>query len=216
VRVIVIGCGRVGAGLARSLSQRGDDVTVIDKDPAAFSRLGSDYKGKSVLGVGFDRDVLLRAGIERADALGAVTASDEANIVAGRVAVQFFHVPKVVARLYDPRKAEIYRRLGLQTIAPTTWGVSRLLELLSYSGIGSTSVIGNGDVDLVEAEVPPLLVGHTVNDVSVPGEITVAAISRGLRSMIPTLGTRFQAGDRLHLVVLATSTDLLASTLGLG
>src|SRR4030042_1184683 len=108
MRIIIIGCGRMGSGLAQTLSLRGHAVTVVDRDPQAFERLGPAFKGKTLTGIGFDRDVLLRAGIERADGLAAVTFSDEANVVAARLASNIFHVPRVVARLYDPRKAEIY------------------------------------------------------------------------------------------------------------
>ena len=104
---------KLGSGLAQALGLHGHTVTVVDNDPLAFERLGPNFKGQTVLGVGFDRDVLLKAGIERADCLAAVTASDDANVVAARMASQVFHVPKVIARLYDPRKAEIYKRLGL-------------------------------------------------------------------------------------------------------
>src|SRR5512137_1649154 len=111
MRIIIIGCGRVGAGLAQTLSDRRHEVTIVDIDPAAFERLSPGFKGKTVIGVGFDREVLLQAGVERADGFAAVTSSDEANIVAARLARQVFRVPRVVARVYDPRQAEVYRRL---------------------------------------------------------------------------------------------------------
>ncbi|HKZ70108.1 MAG TPA: TrkA family potassium uptake protein, partial [Anaerolineales bacterium] len=133
MKFIVVGCGRWGAGLAQTLSQRGHAVTIVDQDPSAFGRLGPNFKGKTITGIGFDREVLREAGIERADGLAAVTVSDEANVVTARLAQQVFHVPKVVARLYDPHKAEIYRRLGLQTISTVTWGIHRIAELLCYS-----------------------------------------------------------------------------------
>ncbi len=129
MKLIIIGCGRVGAGLAQALSQRGHAVTVVDKDSLTFERLGSTFKGQTVNGGGFDREVLLQTGIERADGLAAVTGSDEVNIVTARLARQMFRVPRVVARLYDPRKAEVYQRLGLQTINPVTWGINRIAEL---------------------------------------------------------------------------------------
>ena len=212
MRIIVVGCGRMGAGLAQTLSLQGHAVTVVDSDPAAFERLGPAFKGQTVVGVGFDREVLLQAGIARADCLAAVTASDDANIVAARLASQVFRVPKVVARLYDPRKAEIYRRLGLQTIAPVTWGINRIAELLCYSPLETVLTLGS-DVDLVEAEVPALLVGRTVKELTILGEVHVVAISRGGKTFLPTLGTVFHEGDRLHLVVLATSADRLKALL---
>jgi trk system potassium uptake protein TrkA len=209
MKLIIIGCGRVGAGLARALSQRGHTITVIDRDPTAAAGLGTAFKGQTILGSGFDRDVLLRAGIERADGLAAVTGSDEANVVTARLARHVFQVPRVVARLYDPRKAEVYRRLGLQTINPVTWGIHRIAELLCYSRLEPIVSLGSGDADLLELEIPPLLIGRTVNEVMIPGEVHVVAISRGGKTFLPTLGTTFQEGDLLHVAALATSVDRL-------
>jgi trk system potassium uptake protein TrkA len=215
MKIIIIGCGRMGAGLTQVLTLRGHTVTAVDKDPAAFARLGPNFKGKTVLGIGFDRDVLVEAGIERADGLAMVTASDEANVVAARLASQVFRVPRVVARLYDPGKAEIYRRLGLQTIAPVTWGIHRIADLLSYSPLGTFASLGSGDVDIVEVEVQPSLAGRTVRDLNIPSEVQVVAISRGGKTFIPMQGTVFQDGDLLHLAVLDTSVDRLKEMLGL-
>jgi trk system potassium uptake protein TrkA len=216
MRIIIIGCGHTGAGLARELSLAGHAVTVVDSNAAAFERLGPSFKGEMIMGVGFDRDVLLRAGIERADGLGAVTSSDETNVVTARVAREVFHVPKVVARVYDPRKAEIYRRLGLQTISPVSFGIQRLAELLTFSPVERVQSLGSGDVDIVEAEVSPLIAGRTVKDLTVPDEVRVVAITRSGKTFLPTMGTVFQEGDRLHLAVLATSADRLKALLGTG
>ena len=214
MRIIIIGCGRVGSGLAQALGLRSHMVTVVDKDAAAFQRLGPTFKGKTVLGIGFDRDVLIKAGIERADGLAAVTASDEANVVSARIASQVFHVPKVVARLYDPRKAEIYDRLGLQTISTTTWGINRIAELLCYSQFEPVVSLGS-EVDLVTVDAPPLLVGRTVNELVVPAEIHVVAITRGGKTFLPTLGTLFQEGDLIQLAMLSASADRAKELLGL-
>jgi trk system potassium uptake protein TrkA len=216
MRILVIGCGRVGSGLARSLSLQGHAVVAVDKDVAAFERLGPAFKGKTVAGVGFDRDVLVQAGIERADGLAAVTASDEANIIIGRLATQVFRVPRVVARLYDPLKAEIYRRLGLQTITPITWGINRIAEMLSYSPLSTVATLGAGDVDIIEAEVPPALVGRTVRDLTVPAEANVISVTRNGSSFLPTSGAVLQDGDIIHLVVLGASADRIRSMLSLG
>jgi trk/ktr system potassium uptake protein len=209
MRIIIIGCGRMGAGLAQTLGRRGHAVTVVDRDSAAFEQLGTNFKGHTVVGVGFDREVLVHAGIERADGLAAVTASDETNVVAARLARLVFRVPRAVARLYDPRKAEIYRRLGVQTISTTAWGIHRIAELLGYSEFDSLASLGSGAVDLVEVAVPQLLVGRTVDEMTIPGEVHVVAISRAGATFLPTLGTRFQAGDLVHLSVLATSIERL-------
>ncbi len=214
MKILIIGCGRVGAGLARILVEQGHGVTLVDKNPEAFTRLGEKFKGRTVVGVGFDRQVLEKAGIERVDGLAAVTASDEANVVAARIARDIYHVPRVVARLYDVRQAEIYERLGLQTIAPTSWGVKRIADLLLYSPLDAVHTIGNGQVELVDVEVPPLLVGKTVRELTVVSEIQVVAISRFNSTFIPTIGTIFQKADMIHLAVHTSSADRLAQLLG--
>jgi trk system potassium uptake protein TrkA len=215
VKIIVIGCGRLGSGLAQALSLQGHTLVAVDIDPAAFDRLGPGFKGRTLVGAGLDRETLLKAGIERADGLAAVTASDEVNLVAARMASRFFKVPRVVARVFDPRKAEIYRRLGLQTITPVAWGINRMAELLAFVPLQPTLSLGRGEVDLVETEVPPLLVGRAVKEITVSGEVHVVAISRGSRTFLPTLGTVFQTGDWLHLAVMATSADRLKTLLAL-
>ncbi|RIK36165.1 MAG: potassium transporter TrkA [Chloroflexi bacterium] len=206
MKIIVIGCGQMGAGLAQTLSLRGHAVTVIDKDAAAFGRLGRAFTGQTVVGVGFDRAVLLQAGIERADGLASVTDSDEANFVVARLARAQFRVPRVVARVVEPRKAEIYRRLGLQTISTTTWGVNRIANLLSYAELNTLVDLGS-DVELVEVEAGPGLVGRTVYNMTIPGEAHVVAVNRGGQTFLPTSGATFQAGDLLYCAVLTASAD---------
>ena len=215
MKIIVIGCGRLGAELAATLSQRKFSVCVVDRDAVAFERLGPSYKGETVTGGGFDREVLLKAGIESADAVAALTSSDEVNVVAARLARVLFRVPRVVARLYEPRKAEVYLRLGLPTISHVTWGVSRIIELLCYSKLESIKSLGTGEVDIVEADLPHLLVGRTVNDLTLLGEIHVVAITRRGKTLLPTLGTEFQQGDLVHLAVLNSSSERLKLMLGL-
>lgn len=215
MKIIVIGCGRMGAGLAQALSLQGHAVIAVDADPAAFDRLGPSYKGKKIAGSAIDRETLLAAGIERADGLAAVTASDGANVVASRLAMQVFHVPRVVARLYDPRKAEIYRRLGLHTITPVTWGIHRMAELLCYSHLDTVASLGSGEVDIVETEVPPLLVGRAMTELTVAGEVRVVSISRAGKAFLPTPATVFHKGDLVHVAVLASSADRLRKLLGM-
>jgi trk system potassium uptake protein TrkA len=214
MNIIIIGCGRVGSGLAKTLLGRGHSVTVVDKDPLAFEKLGGNFKGKTIAGVGFDRDILMEAGIEHADGFAAVTASDEANVVASRIARDIFRVPRVVARLYDVRQAEIYKRLGIQTIAPTGWGINRIADLVLYSPLETVISLGGGEVEMVAIDVPQLLVGRSVRDLTVAGEIHVVSITRSNRTFLPTLGTIFQGEDMLHLAVLTTSTNRLKQLLG--
>jgi trk system potassium uptake protein TrkA len=215
MRLIIIGCGRWGSTLARVLAQKGHDLTVIDQDVENFERLGAAFKGCTIEGVGFDRTVLVSAGIERADGLAAATASDETNVVAARIAREIFKVPRVVARVYDPRKSEMYRRLGLYTITPSIWGVNRMAELLCYSHLDAVASLGNGEVDILESEIPPLLAGRSVNEITLPGEIHVVAISRGGRTFLPVLGARFEAGDLVHVSVLTSSMERLKTMLGM-
>jgi trk system potassium uptake protein TrkA len=214
MNILVVGCGRVGAGLAKTLVEGGHTVAVVDKDPVAFERLGEPFKGQTIQGIGFDREVLLTAGIERADGLAAVTASDETNVVIARIARDIFHVPRVVARLYDTRQAEIYKRLGLQTIAPTSWGINRIVELLLYSPLDTVFSIRGGEVEIVEVEIPQRLVGRTVRDLTVPAEIHIVSISRANKSFLPNLGTTFQEGDFLQLAIVTASADRLKELLG--
>jgi trk system potassium uptake protein len=164
MKVIIMGCGRVGEQVSQIMASEGHEVVVIDYDAEALARLGPGFKGRRVKGVGFDKDILIEAGIEDADAFAATSSSDTANIIAARIARNFFHVPRVVARLYDPRKAEIYQRLGLMTISSTTWGAERIHELLIHTALDPVHSFGNGEVHLLDIETPPRLVGRMVKN----------------------------------------------------
>lgn len=214
MRIIVIGCGRVGAGLAKQLALDGHEVTVVDRDPAAFDRLPGGFPGSTIEGVGFDRGVLLSAGIEQADALAAVTGSDEANAVVARLAANRFRVPRVVARMYDPRQADLYQRLGSVTISPVAWGIGRLSELLLAKETATVFSLGGGQVDLTQVTVPPLLDGHLCSEIEVPGEIKVSSVARGARTFIPDGNTRLATGDIVYLVVASGAVSRLESLLG--
>lgn len=216
MRIIVLGCGRVGERVARLMADEGHEVAVIDYDANALERLGLHFKGRKIKGVGFDRNVLLEAGIEQADAFAATSSSDNANIVAARIARNVFKVPRVVARLYDPGRAEIYRRLGLVTISSTDWGAERIRELILFSELDAVETFGNSEVCVVTVEVPPQLVGRMVKSLTITGEINVAAITRRGEAFIPLLGTEFRPDDLLHLVVMTSSMDQLKSLLGFG
>ncbi|NJD60407.1 MAG: TrkA family potassium uptake protein, partial [Anaerolineae bacterium] len=193
----------------------GHQVAVIDYEASALERLGPGFKGHKVVGVGFDRDVLVRAGIEQADAFAAASSSDNANIVAARIAHNIFHVPRVVARLFDPQRAEIYRRLGMLTISSTTWGAERLRELLTSAELDPQFSFGSGEVSLVSIELPPQLAGRIVRDLTVSSEIGIIAITRQGAAFIPTLGSQFKEGDLVHAAVAASSLERLKTLLGL-
>ena len=215
MKVIIVGCGKLGSGIAKSLVRKGEDVSVIDSDPESFKLLGEDFKGTTITGLGFDRNILERTGIDRADAIISCTKSDEQNALIGRLARNVYRVPRVISRLYDPRRAEIYRSFGIQTISTTTWGVQRTMEMLSYEHLDAVYTVGDGQVQIVRAETPMLLVGRTVKELSVPGEIQVISITRDNKSFIPTLGTALQRGDIIHISVLSPSAGKLKSLLGL-
>lgn len=215
MKVIIVGLGRMGRGLSLNLVKKGHQVTVIDSNPEAFDALGKNFNGSKVLGIGFDRDVLSKARIDKVDAVVACTSSDAANVVIARIAKNIYRVPRVIARLYDPRKADIYHRLGIQTISTTTWGVERATEILTYNHLDSVYEMGNGNVNLVRIEVPALLVGHTVNEITAIGEIIVVSISRNNKTFIPTAGTILEAEDILYVSVIASATDKLKAMLDL-
>jgi trk system potassium uptake protein TrkA len=215
MKIIIMGCGRVGEQVGRMMVNDGHDITVIDKEAEPLARLGADFKGRKVKGIGFDRNVLIEAGIETAEAFAATSSSDNANIIAARIAHNIFRVPRVVARLYDPRRAEIYRRLGLVTISSTTWGAERIRELITYTDLDVILPFGSGEVSLVSLETPPTLVGQFVKHLNLPGEISVVAITRNRTALIPTSGTEFRPGDTIHLAVLATAMERLEALLGM-
>ncbi len=215
MKVVIMGCGRVGEQLARLLVDEGHQVAVIDYDARALARLGSNFKGQRITGVGFDRDVLIKAGIEQADAFAAASSSDNANIIAARIAHNIFHVPRVVARLFDPQRAEIYRRLGMLTISSTTWGAERLRELLTSAELDPIISFGSGEVSLVNIDIPSHLVGRMVKDLVVSSEINVVAITRQGAAFIPTLGSQFKEGDVVHVALLALALQRFKTLLGL-
>jgi trk system potassium uptake protein TrkA len=215
MRVVIMGCGRVGEQLARLMAEEGHHIAVIDYDASTFARLGPNFKGQTVRGIGFDREVLLRAGIEQADAFAATSSSDNVNIVAARIARNIFHVPRVVARLFDPRRAEIYRRLGIFTISSTTWGAERIREIFSFAELDPLLTFGSGEVFMFSVDATSQLIGRLVRDLTVPNEITVVAITRAGCAFLPVSGSQFHSGDVIHLAVLASAIDRIRDLLGL-
>lgn len=213
MKVIIVGCGKLGSGLALNLVKKGHKVTIIDSNPEAFELLGKDFKGETIVGVGFDRDILEKAQIRLADAIIACSKSDDANALIGRISRNVYRVPRVISRLYDPRRAEIYRSLGIQTISTTTWGVQQATEMLSYNQLDSILTLDN--VEIVRVETPALLEGRNVKELTVVGEIRVIAINRSNKTFMPTSGTVFQKHDVIFIAVLASSISRLKSLLGL-
>ena len=214
MNVIIVGMGFIGSGLAWKLARQGFSVTAVDQDQKALDALGDSFPGKRVCGIGLDRDVLLRAGIDRTDAVVSCMRSDEANIVVAHVARSTFRVPRVIARLYDISKAEAYRRLGIQTISTTDWGIRHACELLTYQEMDTVLEVGSGDVQLVRTDVPALLEGRPVREVSALGEVQVMAISRNNETFIPTLGTLLEHGDVVYAAVASSASGKFAYMLG--
>ena len=153
------------------------------------------------MGVGFDREALQAADVQSADAIAVVTGSDEANVVISRLATTRFRVPRVVARMYDPRQASLYRRLGVMTISPVSWGISRVVELLTLADLAVTATLGAGQVDIVEGVVAERLGGSPVSELEIPGETRVIAVTRGGRTRILEVRSLLEAGDVVHIAV---------------
>ncbi len=215
MHVVIGGCGRVGSYLAYMLEREGHSVAVIDKDPESFENLWEGFGGKKVKGIVFDRDALLDAGIERADAFVSVTSGDNSNIVSARLAKEHFRVPKVVTRIYDPRRAEIYRRMNIPTVASVAWAGHRMLSLISHAELDSEYQFGNGEVDLLRMELPTHLAGRSAADINVPMEVQVICIMRGASARMAVAGTVFQEGDVLFIAAAKESQGKLERLLGL-
>ena len=215
MQVIIMGCGRLGEAVARLLHSEGHAVTVVDRDAEALVRLGPDFANRTVCGYGYDRATLVQAGIESAEAFVATSSSDNANVLTARIARTIFRVPRVLARVYDTRNADIYNRLGLQTICPTAWGAGRALQLLAHADVDTLHSFGQGEVELVRADVPRALEGQSVSQLQVAGEITVASITRDNQAFVPVSGTLLRAGDVLHLSVLSAALERLVALLAL-
>ncbi len=202
MKVIIGGCGRVGAMLATKLSFEGHEVVVIDKDPLAFRRLGKSFSGTTLRGMVFDKTVLETAGADRSDAYVAVTSGDNSNVVSATIAREIYRIPKVVARIFDPRRAEIYRRLGIQTVSSVSWAANEISSLLLYQHLVRDLSLGGAEVQVVRVSISPRLVGRTIADLTATGEILPFAIVRAGTSMIPTSHEAFHEGDIVEAAVL--------------
>ena len=214
MHIIIVGCGRVGSQLALMLSSEGHDVVIIDKSSASFKRLGSSFNGITLTGVGFDPDVLKRAGIDRADAVAATTNGDNSNIMIGQVAKRIFKVSKVIARLYDPERAHIYKKFGLDTICSTTIGANLIKNLILAETFSFRMPVGT-DASLIEFEAKGKHVGKKISDVNIDGIFVTSAIRRAGETLIPKNESLVQAGDIIIGVARTSSFDALKQSLGL-
>lgn len=209
VKVIVVGCGRVGSTLAGLLAAEGHDVQVVDRRGPAARRLPDSSRIRFHEGNGFSRAVLRAAGIEHADAFVAVTSGDNSNIVCARTAKETYRVPIVLARIYDPRRADIYRELGIPTIASVRWTVHQIHQMLLHRHLSPELSFGNGETLLVRSEVPDYLVGRRLTEFDVDGEIRVVEVTRAGRSLVPAHSTPARAGDLVTFAVAATALGRL-------
>ncbi len=214
VHIIVVGCGRVGSGLARALEAGGHSVAIIDQEQKAFDRfLGNGFGGRAIRGVGFDRDVLLAAGVEEADALAAVTDGDNSNILTARIAREHFGVKQVVARIYDARRAEIYARLGIPTVATVPWTIDHIARFLVPADIEADWVDPTGAISLVERPLPGWWIGRPLAELEAGDRIRLVGVNRGGGAQLATAGLVAQDGDTVFLAVRNDAVDELAALL---
>jgi trk system potassium uptake protein TrkA len=207
VHVVIMGCGRVGSTLAYSLESRGHSVAVIDSDADAFRRLGSDFSGITVTGMGFDREVLVAAGIDRADAFAAVSSGDNTNIISARVARETFGVKRVVARIYDAKRAEVYERLGIPTVATVRWTADRMMRHLIPDAQAELWRDATSTISMIEVPVNTDWIGRSVTVLEDATGGRVAYMMRFGLGMLPTVSTVLQEGDQVFMLVTDDMTD---------
>ena len=201
VHVVIMGCGRVGSTLARSLEDRNQTVSVIDAEPDSFRRLGPNFNGDKVTGFGFDQAVLEKAGVRRAEAFAAVSSGDNSNIIAARVARETFGIQQVVARIYDPGRAEVYQRLGITTVATVKWTADQVLRRLLPAGAEPDFRDPSGTIRLDQVPVTEPWIGQRTVDFQMQSRSRIAWIDRLGEGMLPSRDSVIQEGDLLHLVM---------------
>ena len=206
VHIVIMGCGRVGSTIAHILEDQGHSVAVIDQDADAFRKLRSGFKGRKITGYGFDRDVLIEAGIEEAEAFAAVSSGDNSNIISARVVRESFGIQRVAARIYDPRRAEVYQRLGIPTVATVRWTADQMLRTLLPDGAESLWRDPTGKIVLAEVAYSERWLGEKVKVLEQATGARIAFIARLGQALMPEPGTVLQEGDLLH--VIAQESDL--------
>ncbi|KRF17303.1 potassium transporter TrkA [Nocardioides sp. Soil797] len=201
MHVVIMGCGRVGSTLARSLEDRNHTVSIIDNNPDAFRRLGPSFNGDKITGYGFDQAVLTKAGIGRADAFAAVSSGDNSNIIAARVARESFGIQQVVARIYDPGRAEVYQRLGITTVATVKWTADQVLRRILPAGAEPDFRDPSGTIRVDQIPISDPWIGHRSIDFQSQAKVRIAWIDRLGEGMLPGKDTVLQEGDLLHVVI---------------
>lgn len=202
MHVVIAGCGRVGSELAMSLERLGHDIVVIDKNAKAFERLRDDFTGQKLTGFAFDRTILEEGGIKASQAFASVTSGDNSNILSARVAKEHYRVPQVVARIYDPRRAQIYQRLGIQTVATVRWTTDQILRSLLPDEVPVEYTVDNGEVVVTAIQAPEATVGKRAVELDLDGQRRVIAVSRFGVPRIPDKKLTIQEGDILHVSVM--------------
>lgn len=213
MHVVIGGCGRVGSEMTVALTRQGHTVAVIDKNQTAFDRLPPGFAGRNLVGLVFDRETLEAAGIKEAGAFVAVTNGDNSNIVSARIAREHYEVSKVVARIYDPRRAEIYRKLGIPTVATVQWASAEIYDLLFHGIEHAELAIGDGEMVMLKIDVPTPLSGKAMSVLAEPGISMVVALDRMGSATIPGPDVTFQDGDVAHVIVRRTSIEALREKL---
>jgi trk system potassium uptake protein TrkA len=216
VHVVVVGCGRVGSGLAATLAEQGHSVAVIDRKAEAFRRLPPGFEGQQIQGVGFDQARLRQAGIEKAEAVAAVTNGDNSNIVVARVAREAFGVERVVARIYDQRRAAIYERVGIPTVATVQWTIERILRRVLPDVSDVDWIDPSAQVALVERLVPAAWGGHAVGELELPSVSRLAALTRLGKAQVPNSNLVVQEGDAIWMMVSGDGIDTFDNHLANG
>ncbi|MEV4896948.1 TrkA family potassium uptake protein [Nonomuraea sp. NPDC055795] len=213
MHIVIMGCGRVGSTIAHILEDNGHSVAIIDRDPQAFRRLRAGFRGRRVTGVGFDRDVLIEAGIESAAAYVAVSSGDNSNIISARVARETFGVDNVVARIYDSRRAEIYQRLGIPTVATVRWTADQILRRVLPEGAEPLWRDPTGTVILAEVTVNAAWVGTRVVDLEEQAVARIAFVNRMGEALVVKRETMVQEGDILHVIAAENDMDRINKVL---
>ncbi|WP_028649327.1 TrkA family potassium uptake protein [Nocardiopsis sp. CNT312] len=215
MHIVIMGCGRVGSTLAHTLVDLGHTVAVIDQDPEAFRRLRGAVTKHAVRGVGHDREVLLAAGIEHASAFAAVSNGDNSNIISARVARETYGVEHVVARIYDPRRAEVYQRLGIPTVGTVRWTADTILRRMVPGDqrltAGPEWHDASGTLAMNEVTLPRTWAGRRVSDLESRTPVRVVYVARGGGILLARSDLPLEAGDILHVVARGRDLDALRS-----
>ena len=215
MKILIVGCGKLGAGLALELYKRGHTISIIDKDEDSFYRLGADFNGTLVVGNGYDQKVLEEAEIEYADAMVCATGNDEINAVAAKIGKDKYYVKYVIARLYNPRKAKVYEALGIKAISTTGFSINRAIELLSYNMMDSLALLGNdASSEIIRIRATPNIDGMLVKEIN-DERFKLFSIVRGESSFLPKDDDVIETNDILYFIIKTEAKRKLKILLGI-